>query len=879
MIGIGTRLGPYQIVARIGAGGMGEVWRATDTRLDRSVAIKILPAEFAQNTRLKIRFEQEARTISQLNHPHICTLYDVGDDYLAMELLEGETLKEKIDRGSIPPRKSTEYAIQMAKGLAAAHDKGVIHRDLKPANIFVTTDGRVKLLDFGLAKVDLRSESGHSEGVTQERVTNPGTVMGTGGYMSPEQVRGQEVDYRTDIFAFGAILYEMLSGRRAFYGPSAADTMTAILKEDPPELQGVDHGISPALDRIVRRCLEKNREERFRSAHDLAFALEAISSTSGSGAVDAMGAPHRIVRPLVVATGVAIAVVAGFFIGRWVTSTTMTPRRQPRLTQLTFEAGVEGQPSISPDGTSFVYTALTSPDNTDIFLRRVGGENAVNLTRELTASDAHPAFSPDGQMIAFRSDLSPSGGIYIMGATGEGLRRLTDFGFNPSWSSDGTYLLVATAGIWDPTTRFQRSQIWRVEVASGEKKLIDVGGDAVQPVCSPHGKTIAFWGLLGSTGKRVLYTVPAAGGTPRALTDDLFMNWNPLWSPDGRYLYFSSNRSGPMNLWRMPIDEESGKPLGAPEAVTTAGQWNGQASISRSGKIAYLSESLSTSIVRFPVDPRTQRLGEPTVVLSGSRQFWQATPSPDSQWVVLAAFDATEDLFVMKSDGSGLRRLTNDQFKDRSAQWTKDSNTIYFLSDRSGRYETWRINRDGSGLQQVTRNADDFSEIVVGADPKKAIAFFRASPINRAFGIYDLTQPLPLRQPKWIPPIDANHALIGDVFLASADGRFVCGQARTVRETLPGVWTYSFESRQYEKITNRGDAAGWFPDNRTILFRDRDELFVVDRLTKATRKIFDIPKGYIAFEMSADGRSMYGPRREEEGDIWMLEQQGQASTK
>src|ERR1700716_2435330 len=294
---------------------MGEVYRARDTRLDRSVAIKIVTDQS-----LKQRFDREAKTISSLNHPNICALYDVGDSYVAMELLEGETLREKLELNGVPVRlpirKTIDYAVQIANGLAAAHEKGIVHRDLKPDNIFVTRDGRAKILDFGLAKLRGGEVDNNTKTQTEQRVTSPGTVVGTAGYMSPEQVRGDPVDHRSDIFSFGAILYEMLSGRRAFKGDSSVETMNAILKEDPPELSQVETDIPPVIDLAARHCLEKNREERFQSARDLAFDLERISTVSGSS--PALTAPitrGRWVAPLIAAAFAVIIAVLAWRVG------------------------------------------------------------------------------------------------------------------------------------------------------------------------------------------------------------------------------------------------------------------------------------------------------------------------------------------------------------------------------------------------------------------------------------------------------------------------------------------------------------------------------------------------------------------------------------
>ncbi|MBI3425686.1 MAG: serine/threonine protein kinase, partial [Acidobacteria bacterium] len=304
----GARLGAYEIVAPLGAGGMGEVYRAKDTRLDREVAIKVLPADFANDSDRLKRFEQEARATSALNHPNILTIYDIGNHagapYLVAELLEGEELRAHLEAGALPVRKALEYAQQIASGLAAAHAKGIVHRDLKPENLFVTTDGRVKILDFGLAKLKPPKLAGgvDSEAATQnllkKPLTNPGVIMGTVGYMSPEQVRGAEVDHRSDIFSFGMILYEMLAGQRAFNGSSMAELMSAILKEELPELSETNAKISPALDKIVRRCLEKKPERRFQSASDLGFALETLpGSAPGSAGVSPAGVKSDTLTP------------------------------------------------------------------------------------------------------------------------------------------------------------------------------------------------------------------------------------------------------------------------------------------------------------------------------------------------------------------------------------------------------------------------------------------------------------------------------------------------------------------------------------------------------------------------------------------------------
>ncbi len=316
----GSRLGPYEVLAPLGAGGMGEVYRARDPRLRRDVAIKVLPVSFSKDADRLRRFEREARAAGVLSHPNITAVFDIGSHdgapYVVSELLEGEVLQAALAGGRLSTRRALDYAIQMARGLAAAHEKGIVHRDLKPGNVFVTRDGRIKILDFGLAKlIDAKEGSpGRTDLPTATEGTEPGVVMGTLGYMSPEQLRGRTADARSDIFSFGAILYEMLSGRRAFHGDSAADTMSAILRDDPPDLSLLDQNIPPSLERIVRHCLEKNPEQRFQSAHDLAFDLEALLGVSAAATrvvAVPVGAPRRWLPIAAVATALVAAYVAG----------------------------------------------------------------------------------------------------------------------------------------------------------------------------------------------------------------------------------------------------------------------------------------------------------------------------------------------------------------------------------------------------------------------------------------------------------------------------------------------------------------------------------------------------------------------------------------
>ena len=390
----GTRLGAYEIVGPLGAGGMGEVYRALDARLGREVAIKVLPAAFAADPEALARFDREMKTLAAVSHPHIVAIYDAGHHgssaYAVTELLEGETLAEIVLRGPVPVRKAIEYGVQIARGLAAAHDRGIVHRDLKPANVIVTSNGHVKVLDFGLA----RTAAADTDGATTAN-TSPGLVMGTLGYMAPEQARGLPVDHRADIFAFGCVMYELLAGRRAFDRSSAADTLSAILKEDPAPLSGANIAVPPALERVVQRCLEKDPDERFQSARDLAFALDALSMGAiGPASGPATVAPPRRWRAITIAAAIVAAIAAAFVLGRAIAP---PATGQPSaITPLTFERGVIRTARFAPDAETIVYGARWGSAPLKMFVARA--DTAESKPLDLPSADLL-AVSKTGDML------------------------------------------------------------------------------------------------------------------------------------------------------------------------------------------------------------------------------------------------------------------------------------------------------------------------------------------------------------------------------------------------------------------------------------------------------------------------------------------------
>jgi eukaryotic-like serine/threonine-protein kinase len=405
----GSKLGPYEIVAALGAGGMGEVYRARDPRLGREVAIKILPAGLAGDSERLRRFEQEARATAALNHPNILALFDIGSQdnspYIVSELLEGETLRARLISGPPPVRKAVDYALQIVRGLAAAHDHGIFHRDLKPENIFITRDSHVKILDFGLAKLTMPEPgaAGMSPQATLDSVTGRGVLLGTLGYMSPEQCRGAAVDARSDLFSFGAVLYEMLSGSRAFRGETTADTISSILKEEPPDLSATGRDVSPLLERIVHHCLEKDPADRFQSARDIGFALEALSSISSSAALAMSSATPVVkkpgeswlVRALLGVIGLLVAVVALLFV-----RLNAPPHEPPTYRQLTFGREFTSSARFAPDQRTVIYSSAHIGMQTELFSLAPDSHVPVNLGLKDTELES---ISSTGEMLLIQN--------------------------------------------------------------------------------------------------------------------------------------------------------------------------------------------------------------------------------------------------------------------------------------------------------------------------------------------------------------------------------------------------------------------------------------------------------------------------------------------
>lgn len=531
MLTAGTRLGPYEIVAPLGAGGMGEVYRARDSRLGREVAVKVLPASFAAEDERLRRFEQEARATGALNHPNILAVFDIGSHqgapYVVSELLDGDTLRTRIGDSPLPHRKAIDYAVQIAKGLAAAHDKGIVHRDLKPDNVFVTRDGRVKILDFGLAKVTQAGAAVEAETALAQvgPQTSAGTVLGTVGYMSPEQVRGAAVDHRSDIFSFGVVLYEMLTGRRAFQGDSAVETMNAILKEDPAPSGDQGQPLPPALDRIVLHCLEKNPEERFQSARDIAFDIEALSGLSSQAVAEAPSPSRRgWLRPVAVVALAAAGGAALFLAGRSTASSTA-----PTFEPLTFRRGSVSYARFAPDGRTIVYAANWEGGPLELYSTQPGSPES----RPLGIQADLQAISRNGEMAVLLERPGSDAVLARVPIGGGAPREVLENVRSADWGPDGESLAVLRTEGGRDSLEFPIGRV--LYKARGWLSNVSV---------SPKGDHVAFFEhpvAIDNRGDVVVVDLAGAKTTLSSGWEDLF---GAHWTADGGEVWFSASGGG-----------------------------------------------------------------------------------------------------------------------------------------------------------------------------------------------------------------------------------------------------------------------------------------------------------------------------------------------
>jgi len=697
----GTKLGPYEVQSPIGAGGMGEVYRARDPRLGRYVAIKVLPAYLSNDPDRLRRFEQEARAAGLLNHPNVLAIYDLGSyngsPYIVSELLEGETLRARLSGGPLPPRKAIEYSIQVASGLAAAHEKGIVHRDLKPENLFLTGDGRVKILDFGLAKlIEAERDSMTGNSATLPSHTTPGTVMGTIGYMSPEQVRGADTDARTDIFALGTILYEMLSGRPAFRGESSADTISALLKEDPPELTTATRQVPPALERIVRHCLEKNPGERFQSARDLAFNLQALTSTSG--VVSNIQLPAARKRSWAIPTLLVILFVAAL-AGAFLWGRSSHRSATPEFRQVTFRSGTVYRARFAHDGQTILYSAGWEGKPSELFTSRYGNTESRSLAPETSLAAASSkdqlAVLLKPTFLAYGSVCLPTGTLALLPIEGGAARPILDDVEWADWTPDGSELAVirSSEGPRRNVLQFPRDKTlyapergWISDVRfspdgkylafgehvpagdDGKVVVIDLSGKKI--VESPHYNSVnslawaphgEIWFTAGGESSRGIAAMDMRGRirdiyyAPGDVTlHDVAANGRVLMSNDNSRMLLMAGKSG------------------SPDNNLSWLNWSLASDISADGSEVLFSES-STGVGGTSAAFLRKLDGGPAVRLGDGEPH---ALSPDGKWV--ATFDLAEppNILLLPTGVGSPRQLTSNGWDYGRPKWRRDSNSL-----------------------------------------------------------------------------------------------------------------------------------------------------------------------------------------------------------
>ncbi len=848
----------YRIERELGEGGMATVYLAEDLKHDRKVAVKVLKAELAAALGAE-RFEQEITTTANLQHPHILPLFDSGEAdgflYYVMPFIDGETLRDKLDRETqLSIDEAVQITTDIADALDYAHRHNVIHRDIKPEYILLH-EGKPLVADFGIALAVSR--------VTPHRITATGVSLGTPSYMSPEQAAGnREVTARADVYALAAVLYEMLSGDPPFTGNNVQAVHAKVLTERPARIRKIRDTVPSYLDAAIDKALAKVPADRFDTASKFA---DALSGKSRTGPIWMSRASSR--RRLMAIAGVAVLIAATYGLVRLNRDGgSPVALLRPSFNRVTAEPGIEWFPSLSPDGQWIVYSGDGS-GNRDIYLKSVGGQNPINLTSDSPADDDQPAFSADGQRIAFRSSRD-GGGIFVMGRTGEAVRRVTRGGFKPSWSPDGTQLAYVTENVEvNPQSANTFSQLWIVGVDAGEPRRLDVL-DAVMQSWSPNGHSIAYTTRLGELAQTNIWTVSASGGEPVAATNDVAIDWYPAWSPEGDYLYFVSDRGGSMNLWRMPIDEESGVPRGDPEPITTPATALAHISVATDGgSIAYSSVLITANIQKHSLDPELgQMIGTPTWVTTGSRLWSSPDPSPDGQRVAFYSLSQPQgNIYLANVDGSGLRQVTGDS-DDRVPRWSPNGDWMAFLSTRGGPFELWRVRPDGSELRQLTQVRT--ANVPVWSPDGLRMVASASRGDRRATLVFDPYQPWEAQDPLELPSPDDAFATFA-INSWSPDGEHLAGQHQF---TDAGIIVYTFRTGLYEGLTDFGEWPVWLPDNRRLLFvTGGNEFHIVDRISKDVRRIFSVGSEVIGPpRFSSDGRQVYYSRRVTEADVWLL---------
>lgn len=866
----GSRLGSYEIVASLGAGGMGEVYRARDLTLGREVAIKILTEQTPESL---ARFDREARAVAALSHPNIPAVHHFGRDgdraYIVTELLDGQSLREHIDGGPLSWRVALDIAIQICDALAAAHGHGITHRDLKPDNIFITSNGRAKVLDFGLARVD--STAAGSESASTAFRTRSGMVMGTLPYMAPEQLRGENSGPTADLFSLGCVLHEMITGQSPFRRESQSDTITAVLRDEPPELRGVP----PQLAAIVERCLAKEKERRFHSASDLQFDLQQIVGKRPART------PSRIRRLALSAAVVLIALIALLWI--WSddrkTSSRATEGAQNRgvaLRQVTSAKGIEQFPAWSPDGSQIVFSRESGPRR-KLYLRSLRDGAETPLTTG-DADEIQPAWSPDGRTILFVRPSDPGarlepadpfdfydfGDIWSIDLATKTEAKLISRAFNPAWSRDGKQ--IAFDAPWSGPRR-----IWTADPRGHNPQQIttDVSEAVVhiRPRWSPDGMKIVFQNV-----DRTQFDVRVADLATKQLTwitNDALADVEPVWSPSGRYIYFVSARGGGYNIWRVAVDN-AGKPRAAAEQITTgAGQDINLAFSSDGKRCAFAILWQNADLWRLPVSPATGGVtGAPEELVATTREDSRGSWSPDMKRIAFNSDRGGDmNIWVKSLEDGSERQITRGPGGDFQATWSPDGRRLVFFSTRAGSMDIWDVAVDGGEPRRLTTGTSSDGNPFYSPDGTR-IAYH-----SDGDG----------RMEVWVMNADGSAArqltragVMGHFMRWSPDGRSIYFRSPGTGGNLRTL-VVSLEGNEPRKVETRGGAHMSFsPDfTRMMDVLDHKTLWVTPMTGGEPVSIFasDDPAVRIDYPTwSPDGKWVLFDRfKPEGGDIWLME--------
>ena len=900
----GHTIAHYQIRSVLGEGGMGKVYLAHDTKLDRKVALKILPLELAANQESMRRFTQEAKTAAALHHPNIAQIFEIGEHdntrYIAMEFVAGETLRKLLSRRRIELKRGLEWSAQVAGGLSAAHAQGVIHRDIKPENLVVTAAGQVKILDFGLAKLMEKQNgaSGESQLTTRymhsgnEANTVPGVIVGTVSYMSPEQALGEKVDQRTDIFSLGVVLYEIVTSERPFKGKSTIDTLHAILNQEPTRATQSNPQLPAELEDILGKALAKEPSERYQHAGDFEIDLRRLkrgieSNTLTSTKTTAVHQRHAATFHLKwIVVGLAL-IVASVFAGWWLGSSGATQSgvsslADVALTPLTADPGYEGEPTFAPDGQTIAYVSDRS-GNFEIFLKQIAGGPDLNITNN-ASDDVQPAFSPDGKQIAFVSTRSSSsnllypgvdysllgGDIWVMPALGGSARRIAESGNFPSWSPDGS-MIVYTRG-----TSWYQPQMRRVPAQGGEAQDIPItfaAGEPPQPFwLYPSYSSDNRW-IVFEAGPNV-FVVSAEGGEAKRLV----RGKRPVWSSDSQGIIYSNAEAGKnLSLWRVSFSLKKGAVSGEAEPLTVGRGRDLQAAISRDGKmIAYAAQELAFNAEILPFDAEQGRLtGTPQPATSGNNSIYFLNFSPDGRSVVFENHLGHRGHIWRVDIGSTPVQLTSDTNSDDSSpRWSPDGQTIAFVrrtapdSQPTQRGSLWLMSADGANPHLLIENAGS----PMWQPDGRAIVYATIVEGRNQLFIFDLVT-------KGVRRLTNGLGTV-PIGTFSPDGKWLIHQSNASGNIDLRAWPLAGGEPRFVVATPHQDYHPFVsPSGKWLYFQlDHKNIYRVpgpaqDWRKSDPEKITNFPESGLFLEdpqISRDGRQLLYSRGRITGDIWIL---------